>query len=221
MRRQRITSGWPPTQSVSRRPRRRAAGANDDAPPPVAPAASAPTTTAASTTDGGAEAAMAGPMAGTTAPPTTGRRPRPRPPPRRQVTAPVKHVFVIALTTAELPSRLRPRFGRALSERHASQARNAAGRLPHVGWHRTPRLPRDDQRPGSERRHGSDCAIYSEFPSSAKAQGNGQFSGSGCVYPNTALTVADQVTAAGKQWKAYLAGMGSSTCVHRGLERGR
>jgi hypothetical protein len=28
------------------------------------------------------------------------------------------------------------------------------------------------------------------------------------------LTVADQVTAAGKQWKAYLADMGSSTCMH-------
>jgi hypothetical protein len=34
------------------------------------------------------------------------------------------------------------------------------------------------------------------------------------VYPNTALTIADQVTAAGKQWKAYLAGMGASACVH-------
>jgi phosphatidylinositol-3-phosphatase len=34
------------------------------------------------------------------------------------------------------------------------------------------------------------------------------------VYPNTVLTVADQVTAAGKQWKAYLADMGDSTCVH-------
>ncbi len=34
------------------------------------------------------------------------------------------------------------------------------------------------------------------------------------MYPNTALTIADQVTAAGKQWKAYIAGMGASTCVH-------
>ena len=60
----------------------------------------------------------------------------------------------------------------------------------------------------------SECATYAEFPSSAKAQSNGQFKGPGCVYPNTALTIADQVTAAGKQWKAYIAGMGSSTCVH-------
>ena len=33
----------------------------------------------------------------------------------------------------------------------------------------------------------SDCATYAEFPSSAKAQSNGQFKGPGCVYPNTAL----------------------------------
>ena len=60
----------------------------------------------------------------------------------------------------------------------------------------------------------SDCAVYAEFASSAKAQSNGQFKGPGCVYPNTALTIGDQVTAAGKQWKAYLAGMGPSTCMH-------
>jgi len=68
------------------------------------------------------------------------------------------------------------------------------------------------QAPNADTR--SDCATYAEFSSSAKAQSNGQFPGPGCVYPNTALTISDQVTASGKQWRAYIAGMGSSTCVH-------
>ena len=57
------------------------------------------------------------------------------------------------------------------------------------------------QAPNADTR--SDCPTYAEFTGAT-----------GCVYPNTVLTVADQVTAAGKQWKAYLADMGDSTCVH-------
>ncbi len=38
--------------------------------------------------------------------------------------------------------------------------------------------------------------------------------GRGCIYPNTALTIGDQVTSAGKRWKAYIDTMGSSHCLH-------
>ena len=37
-----------------------------------------------------------------------------------------------------------------------------------------------------------DCPTYSEFPGSASPAGNGLVPGTGCVYPNTALTIGDQ-----------------------------
>jgi hypothetical protein len=68
------------------------------------------------------------------------------------------------------------------------------------------------QAPNADTR--SDCATYAEFGSSAKPLASGQVPGRGCVYPNTVLTIADQTTAGGKQWKAYLADMGNATCMH-------
>jgi phosphatidylinositol-3-phosphatase len=128
--------------------------------------------------------------------------------------SPVKHVFVIALTTDSYHAA----FGRGSVAHYLNGTLRRRGTL--LTGYRTlgdTELPDylamiSGQAPNADTR--SDCATYAEFPSSAKAQSNGQFSGPGCVYPNTALTVADQVTAAGKQWKAYLAGLGSSTCVH-------
>jgi hypothetical protein len=68
------------------------------------------------------------------------------------------------------------------------------------------------QAPNADTRR--DCLTYADFAGSAKALPTGQVTGRGCVYPNTVVTLADQVTAAGKQWKAYLADMGGSTCMH-------
>jgi hypothetical protein len=58
------------------------------------------------------------------------------------------------------------------------------------------------------------CGTYSDFGSGAKPGDDGTVPGSGCVYPNTALTVADQVTSAGHAWRAYVEGIGSSPCPH-------
>lgn len=58
------------------------------------------------------------------------------------------------------------------------------------------------------------CTTYAGFPQSAAAQRNGLVRGNGCVYPETALTIGDQVTASGHVWKAYVADMGSQTCAH-------
>jgi hypothetical protein len=129
-------------------------------------------------------------------------------------TSPVKHVFVIALTTDSY----RAAFGAGSVAHYLNHTLRPRGTL--LSGYRTlgdTELPDylamiSGQSPNADTR--SDCAVYAEFPSAAKAQRSGQFPGSGCVYPNTALTIADQVTAAGKQWKAYLAGMGTSTCVH-------
>jgi phosphatidylinositol-3-phosphatase len=127
---------------------------------------------------------------------------------------PVKHVFVIALTTNSYHAA----FGPGSVAHYLNHALRPKGTL--LSGYRTlgdTELPDylaliSGQSPNADTT--GDCAVYAEFPSSAKAQPGGQFRGSGCVYPNTALTIADQVTAAGKQWKAYIAGMDSSTCIH-------
>ncbi len=68
------------------------------------------------------------------------------------------------------------------------------------------------QGPNPDTRAG--CQTYSEFPEGTAAKANGLVDGAGCVYPETALTIGDQVTASGHVWKAYVADMGSTACVH-------
>ena len=174
-----------------------------------APVGAGGTTSPAGTTAAGADGGSDGSndtSAGASAPATTATP--------SSTSSPVKHVFVIALTTPSYDAA----FGHASVAHYLNETLRRRGTL--LSGYRTlgdTELPDylamvSGQAPNPDTR--SDCAVYSEFPSSAKARSSGQFNGAGCVYPNTALTVADQVTAAGKQWKAYLAGMGSSTCVH-------
>jgi hypothetical protein len=58
------------------------------------------------------------------------------------------------------------------------------------------------------------CSKYLEFRQGVVAKSNGLVPGAGCVYPETALTIGDQVTAKGATWKAYIADMGKQTCSH-------
>jgi hypothetical protein len=124
------------------------------------------------------------------------------------------HVFVIALTT---PS-YRAAFGTGSVAHYLNRKLRRKGAL--LSGYRTlsgSELPDylamvSGQAPNADTR--TDCATYAEFSGSATASSDGQVPGPGCVYPDTVLTVADQVTASGKVWKAYLADMGDSTCVH-------
>ena len=58
------------------------------------------------------------------------------------------------------------------------------------------------------------CTTFREYPSSAAADSKGLVAGKGCVYPDTALTLGDQVTSDGKVWGAYIDAMGKTTCQH-------
>ncbi len=65
----------------------------------------------------------------------------------------------------------------------------------------------------------NDCTTYADFSaSSSTLDANGQVLGTGCVYPTSVKTIADQLTAAGLTWKAYMEDMGndpareSATC---------
>lgn len=66
----------------------------------------------------------------------------------------------------------------------------------------------------------ADCKTYVEFTPTGSPDPLGQVPGSGCVYPSTVKTVADQLTRAGLSWKGYMEDMGASarreasTCGH-------
>jgi hypothetical protein len=65
-----------------------------------------------------------------------------------------------------------------------------------------------------------DCTTYSEFVATAKPDANGQVPGTGCVYPKSVRSLANQLTDARLSWKAYMEDMGadpsreSATCGH-------
>jgi phospholipase C len=67
-----------------------------------------------------------------------------------------------------------------------------------------------------------DCHVFADFQLKGMTP-DGQAIGSGCVYPASVKTLADQLTAAGKTWRAYMEDMGndpareSSTCGHPDL----
>ncbi len=55
----------------------------------------------------------------------------------------------------------------------------------------------------------ADCPVFANFPRSATVAANGQISDSGCVFPTTVTTVADQLTQAHLTWKGYMEDMGN------------
>ena len=126
----------------------------------------------------------------------------------------VKHVFVIALSTTS--------YGAAFG--HGSVARYLNGTLVRQGtllsgYRSLGASALSDylamlsgQPPNADTSGG--CATYAEFPSGAKPNAAASSPVSGDIYPDTVLTIGDQVTGAGHVWKAYIDDMGSSTCVH-------
>jgi hypothetical protein len=125
----------------------------------------------------------------------------------------VKHLFVIVLSTPSyaaafgrdtpahyLNAKLRPK-GELLSQYHTLGGSPLPDYLAMISG----------QPPNRDTRTG--CPVYSEFPSSAAPAKNGRVRGVGCVYPNTALTLGDQMDGAALRWRAYIGGM-SSPCQH-------
>jgi phosphatidylinositol-3-phosphatase len=136
----------------------------------------------------------------------------------------VKHVFVIALaspgydqvfgpapapTTPADPylTSLRPK-GELLSNYSTLDSSDLANELALVSG----------QQPNAQTRVG--CPTFSDFPAVSKLDAGGLLSGDGCDYPNTVLTLADQLSSAGLAWRAYAEdvdkapGGGAKTCRH-------
>jgi hypothetical protein len=126
----------------------------------------------------------------------------------------VKHVFVIALTGTDV-----------------QQAFGASSAAPYLATDLQPRgtllsgfgpldsadLPNyiamaGGQPPNSATQ--SECATFAEFSPEATAGDDGVVSGSGCVYPNSVITIGDQLTSSGRSWRAYAQDMGAKPCRH-------
>jgi phosphatidylinositol-3-phosphatase len=125
----------------------------------------------------------------------------------------VKHLFVIALSTpsyaaafghgslaAYLNAKLRPR-GELLSEYRTL----GAAPLPDLIAMVSGQTPNKDTTAG--------CATYSDFRTGVAPAADGLVPGPGCVYPNTVLTIGDQLDGAALPWRAYMEGM-SAPCMH-------
>ena len=131
----------------------------------------------------------------------------------------IKHVFVVSLTspgyeaafgeTSQMPylaTQLRPK-GELLSGYTLLDDAGLPNGIAAVSG----------QPPNASTQ--ADCSTYTEFPPSAKVDGNGVVSGAGCVYPVETLTIADQLAGGRFSWRAYMEGMVDETgkpanCVH-------
>ncbi len=137
---------------------------------------------------------------------------------------PVKHVFVISLTSpgyeqslgaqSQMPylsATLRPQ-GELLSNYALLGEAGLPNQIAAISG----------QPPNASTTAG--CSTFAEFPPTAKASSNGALSGAGCVYPVETLTLADQLGSSRLTWRAYADGMVDPTtgspanCVHPGPE---
>ena len=129
----------------------------------------------------------------------------------------IGHVFEIALTT---PS-YKAAFG-AGSAAPYLRSLKAKGTLlsgfDSLGSAELPDFLAMVSGQGPNRETNADCPSYNDFPERATANAAGVVAGQGCVYPESALTIGDQVTASGHVWKAYIADMGKTTCLHPNSE---
>lgn len=133
--------------------------------------------------------------------------------------SPVKHVFVISLassgyeaafgTTPQMPylaTTLRPQ-GDLLTNFKLLDAAALPNSLAAISG----------QPPNEQTK--ADCPTYTEIPAGATVSKKGVVSGSGCVYPVSTLTIADQVYGIQFKWRAYLESMADASgkpanCVH-------
>jgi hypothetical protein len=136
---------------------------------------------------------------------------------------PVKHVFVISLTSpgyeqslgaqSQMPylsATLRPQ-GELLSNYALLGEAVLPNQIAAISG----------QPPNASTTAG--CSTYAEFPPTAKTSSNGVLSGAGCIYPVETLTLADQLGVSQLTWRAYVDGMVDATgspanCVHPGPE---
>ena len=179
--------------------------------PPAAAATQASTQSASASSDQSAGNTGAGAGAGATTTTTTTTTPTSSSKSNR---LPVDHVFVIALSTTSYDAA----FGSGSVAHYLNHTLKPQGTLLG-GYQSLGRTALPDylalvsgQPANADTDSG--CPTYADFPSDATPAANGTIAADGCVYPNTVLTIGDQVTSAGHAWKAYMEDLGSTACPH-------
>ncbi len=136
--------------------------------------------------------------------PTTPATPAATPTPPKPSKA--GHVFVIALTAGDTDAFAADSPATYLT----GELRPKGALLPGFAPLDEAELPNyiamtGGQPPNADTR--AECATYADFPANAAVGDSGELQGDGCVYPNTVLSLGDQVSAAGRSWRAYVEGM--------------
>jgi phosphatidylinositol-3-phosphatase len=121
----------------------------------------------------------------------------------------IHHVFVIMLENEGFSAT----FGNTSADPYLASTLPSQGALLR-DYYATGHLSNDNyasfisgQAPNSLNQ--ADCPTFSDFPATATVDAAGQISGSGCVFPSTVTTVADQLTTAGDTWRGYMEDMGN------------
>jgi hypothetical protein len=119
----------------------------------------------------------------------------------------VKHVWVISLASPGYDAS----FGAAAKMPYLSGALRPQGELlENYSLLSSAALPNyiamtSGQPPNGSTR--SECSTYTDYGYATKLGSDGVAIGDGCVYPETAPSLGDQVTSAGLQWRAYIEDM--------------
>jgi len=133
---------------------------------------------------------------------------------------PIRHVFVIVLENEGYADT----FADASSDPYLATTLAASGALLSE-YHGIGHFSNDNyialisgQAPNPDNQ--ADCQVFNDFPATATVASNGQISDSGCVFPSSVPTVANQLDTAHLTWKAYMQDMGnvptreSAVCGH-------
>jgi hypothetical protein len=133
---------------------------------------------------------------------------------------PIRHVFVIVLENEGYADT----FGNPASDPYLATTLAASG-AQLSEYHGIGHFSNDNyialisgQAPNPDNQ--ADCQVFADFPSTATLAPDGQISDSGCVFPSSVPTIADQLDAAHLTWKAYMQDMGndptreSAVCGH-------
>ena len=133
---------------------------------------------------------------------------------------PIRHVFVIVLENEGYAQT----FGDPAADPYLATTLSASG-AQLSEYHGIGHFSNDNyialisgQAPNPDNQ--ADCQVFNDFPTSATVAADGQIGGSGCVFPTSVPTIADQLDSAHLTWKAYMQDMGndptreSAVCGH-------
>jgi hypothetical protein len=172
---------------------------------PVAAPVAAPAPTPAPATATPAPTATSGGSSPTTPAKKNTAKPKP---------SKAKHVFVIALTGTDVPQT----FGAQSAAPYlATELQPRGTLLSGFGPLDNADLPNYIAMAGGQPPNSAtqaECATFAEISPEAITDKNGVLSGTGCVYPNSVITIGDQLTSSGRTWHAYAQDMGPKPCRH-------